>query len=219
MPAAPGDRREAWIPVGIAASAAFVLLGAAVAGWGGLPFDAPATLAVQGLPVPDAAWQLVTELGGGVLGPIGFGLGLWALATGRLRLVLIVAAVLVGAALFVDVAKVVVTRPRPPGGELLETGYSFPSGHSLNSAATYGLLAVVAWRTERLPLLVRRLAVVAALLLPFAIGLSRVALGVHYPSDVLGGWSGGLALVAAGALLIAALGAMSWTRPGVPDRL
>ena len=90
-------------------------------------------------------------------------------------------------------------------------GLSFPSGHSLNSAATYGLLAVVAWWTDRLALPVRWLAVVGGVALPFAIGLSRIALGVHYPSDVLGGWSAGLAFVASGAVLITVLRAMERT--------
>jgi len=216
----PTGRRDPWPIVGLAAAGTFVLLLVLVLAMGGLPADEPVTRFVQGLGLPVEAWTGITSLGGGsVLLPVGIGLGVAALATGRYRLTLVVAVILLGGTLFTEVTKVLVARPRPPWDHLVDaSGLSFPSGHSLNSAATYGLLAVVAWRTERLPPLVRRLAVVAGLLLPFAIGLSRVALGVHYPSDVLGGWSGGLAFVAAGALLIAAPGAMSWTRPGVPER-
>lgn len=61
-------------------------------------------------------------------------------------------------------------------------GYSFPSGHSSNSVILYGSLAQ-AYR--------RRPLTVCALLLPFLVGLSRVMLGVHYPTDVLAGWASG----------------------------
>ncbi len=86
-------------------------------------------------------------------------------------------------------------------------GYSFPSGHTLNSTVTYGLLALVAWRA-RLAVLARRAAVAIAVVLPFLIGLSRIALGVHYPTDILGGWLAGIAFVALGATLIRLTGAM-----------
>ncbi len=58
-------------------------------------------------------------------------------------------------------------------------GFSFPSGHSLNSAVMYGSLAYI-WN---LPV-VRACAVI----LPFIVGLSRITAGVHYPTDVLTGW-------------------------------
>jgi undecaprenyl-diphosphatase len=203
--------------VGLAAAGAFLLLLVLVVTAGGLPFDEPVTLALQGLGLPVDVWAGITALGGGaVLFPVGTALGLAALATGRYRLALVVAVVLLGGTLFTETTKILVARPRPPWGHLVVArGLSFPSGHSLNSAATYGLLAVVAWRTERLPVVARWLAVAAAVSLPIAIGLSRVALGVHYPSDVLGGWSAGLAFVACGAVLIAVMGAMDRTRVGV----
>ena len=90
--------------------------------------------------------------------------------------------------------------------------YSFPSGHTLNSTVSYGLLAVVAWRS-RLPLAVRRAAAVIGVTIPFLVGLSRIALGVHYPTDVLGGWLAGVAFVALGATLIRLTGAMERDLP------
>ena len=205
----PG-RRDPWPRVGLAAAGPLNLHLAVVLGGGGLAFDEPVTRLVHGLSLPVDLWVTITELGSGsVLIPVGTALGLAALVTRRYRLVLVVAAILLGGALFTEVAKVAVGRPRPPWEHLVDApGFSFPSGHSLNSTATYGLLAVVAWRVTRLPRLLRGLAVAAALVLPFAIGLSRVALGVHYPSDVLGGWSAGLAFVASGAVLIATLRAL-----------
>ncbi|PQV64321.1 undecaprenyl-diphosphatase [Abditibacterium utsteinense] len=62
--------------------------------------------------------------------------------------------------------------------------YSFPSGHSMVSMAIALALVFIAWPTRlRWPALVLAIPCVAA------IGLSRLYLGVHYPSDVLGGWS------------------------------
>ena len=92
-------------------------------------------------------------------------------------------------------------------------------GSRLRDAATYGLLALVAWRS-RLPLAARRAAAVAGIVLPILVGLSRIALGVHYPTDVLGGWLAGIALVALAATLILLTGAMrrDLPRPAPPGR-
>lgn len=209
----PG-RRDPWPFVGLAAAGTFIVLLTLILAAGGLPFDEPVTRIVQGFALPVDGWVAITTLGdGSVLIPVGTALALAALITGRPRLTLVIAVVLLGGTLFTEVTKVAVGRPRPPWEHLVDApGFSFPSGHSLNGTAAYGLLAVVAWRTTRLPRLVRGLAVVAGLVLPLAIGLSRVALGVHYPGDVLGGWSAGLAFVAAGAVLIAVLRAMERTR-------
>ncbi|OYX66371.1 MAG: hypothetical protein B7Y88_05690 [Sphingomonadales bacterium 32-64-17] len=72
------------------------------------------------------------------------------------------------------------------------TSLSFPSGHSLNSAIVYLTLAVMIARsfTDRTS---RVFTVAAAVLLVLAIGCTRVLLGVHYPTDVLGGWTLGAA--------------------------
>ena len=131
-----------------------------------------------------------------------------ALLARRPRLALIVAVTLIASTLFTDIVKDYVARPRPPGAILVATaGFSFPSGHALNSTATYGLLAVVIWRTG-LPQALRLAAVVAGVTLPILVGLSRIALDVHYPSDVLGGWLAGVAFVALAATLIAITDAM-----------
>jgi undecaprenyl-diphosphatase len=70
---------------------------------------------------------------------------------------------------------------------------SFPSGHASNTMAMLLLIAMLTRRSW---------AVAAALGLAFAVGWSRVALGVHWPTDVLGGWmlGAGIALVATGTL-------------------
>lgn len=89
--------------------------------------------------------------------------------------------------------KVTVGRPRPTiVSHLAEAGgSSFPSGHSFNSAVVYmGIaLAVASFSAKRG---VRWSLIVGAALATALIAVSRVWLGVHYPSDVLAGWLGGM---------------------------
>jgi undecaprenyl-diphosphatase len=206
-------RRDVWPWVGLACALAFLVVAALVVRRGGLAFDEPFAAALQGLPVSVELWKAITALGGAILVPIGVAFVLVALLTGRVRLALIVAVVLIAATLFTDAVKEYVARPRPAGEPLVSaSGYGFPSGHALNSTATYGLLAVVAWRS-RLPLVLRRAAVAVGVTLPFLVGLSRIALGVHYPSDVLGGWLAGVAFVALAATLIRTTRAMERDLP------
>ena len=67
-------------------------------------------------------------------------------------------------------------------------GYSFPSGHSANAVTVYGSLAAHEKK--------RRLLWVLAIALPLLVGFSRVFVGAHYPTDVLGGWVLGIIIVA-----------------------
>ncbi len=85
-------------------------------------------------------------------------------------------------------------RPRPdvvPHLAIVHT-HSFPSGHSMLSAVVYlslGVVVATAVSSRRL----RAYVLLLALLMTALVGLSRMVLGVHYPTDVLAGWSAGLA--------------------------
>ena len=206
-------RRDPWPWVGLACVLAFIILATLVVRRGSLAFDEPLAAAIQALPIPVWFWEACTFLGGAVLVPIEIGFVLGAALTRRFRLAIILAVVLIVAAVFTDLVKDYVARPRPTLDPLVTaTGYSFPSGHTLNSTVTYGLLALVAWRSG-LPLAVRRGAVALGVMLPFLVGLSRIALGVHSPTDVLGGWLAGIAFVALAATLIRLTGAMERDLP------
>ncbi len=103
-----------------------------------------------------------------------------------------------GTALTVALTKAIVGRERPPVADRLSGAYgaAFPSGHSANVVAACGILAWVATRFVHRTWL--RVAIWAtAALVALAVGVSRVYLGVHWPSDVLSGWLVGAAWVAA----------------------
>lgn len=108
---------------------------------------------------------------------------------GRRPDAVVIAVVALGAGLLVRVGKTIVGRVRPPVAERLvdETNQSFPSGHSLASMAILGVLVIVLVRLIPSPggrIAVRTVAVLFIAL----IGLSRLYLGVHWSTDVLGGW-------------------------------
>jgi undecaprenyl-diphosphatase len=92
--------------------------------------------------------------------------------------------------------KALFQRERPDILRLAEaSGYSFPSGHSMTSLSFYGLIIYLCIKLIRNPTR-RFISVVFLSGLILAIGMSRVYLGVHYASDVLAGFSAGLAWLA-----------------------
>lgn len=103
-----------------------------------------------------------------------------------------------GGYLIGPVVKAIYARPRPDVvPHLMIVGsYSFPSGHSIQAACVYLTLgALLARIVERRWLKAYFLS--TAVLLTALVGLSRVYLGVHYPTDVLAGWAAGLAFASA----------------------
>ncbi|MGN1297671.1 MAG: phosphatase PAP2 family protein [Clostridia bacterium] len=85
--------------------------------------------------------------------------------------------------------KNIVQRPRPNEFRLIdETGYSFPSGHSMVSMAFYGFLIYLIYKFVKSKRLKWTLMIVLSILI-ITIGISRIYLGVHYTSDVLAGFT------------------------------
>lgn len=137
------------------------------------------------------AMRLMTELGSvRVVVPLLLAVGLlarWRSSSWRPSVLLALAAV--GAVAASTTIKLIVARPRPDAEALVTAlGYGFPSGHSTQAAAVWLAVAVV------LGSLTRRAGVraalgAAAMVVVVMVGVSRVYLGVHAPTDVLGGWA------------------------------
>jgi len=106
-----------------------------------------------------------------------------------------------GSAVLNAVVKRAVQRARPVVADPLTTatGLSFPSGHAQSAVVTYATLLLLFWSAMRA--VWRRLAVTVAAVMVLGIGLSRVALSVHYVSDVFAGYVLGVAWVVATTVL------------------
>ena len=184
----------------------------------GFAWDLPLLRAVHARATPslDTTMLFFTRVGA-PLPMIAFvALALLALLLrGRRGAALFFALAVGGAAGLNVVAKLVFQRARPTLWPSLvtETDYSFPSGHAMGSLVVVAALVFLTWRTRgRWPTL--------ALGAPFVavVGLSRVYLGVHYPSDILAGWCASLAWVAGVWLLLRAVPWSRWrTRPAGSD--
>jgi len=118
-----------------------------------------------------------------------------------------------GGGLIDTIVKRFVDRPRPNVGRPCNfrtfsgEGWSFPSGHAMTSVIVYGALLTIV-----LPGLGRRWRIPAttlAILLPLAMGFSRLSLGVHWASDIVGGW-----LLGAAWLAISTLTFKRWEKNG-----
>ena len=148
-------------------------------------------LARQGWVVRQALW--FTSLGGLlVMGPVALLAAGWLVWQRRGGAALWLTLTITSGRLVVEGVKLLVQRPRPPITDRLElvTSWSFPSSHSAGTMMTCAALAML-WG--------RQAGWVVALIAAGAIGWSRVALGVHWPSDVLAGWGFGLLWVGVAA--------------------
>jgi undecaprenyl-diphosphatase len=113
-----------------------------------------------------------------------------------------VLAAVVGSQIVVAFLKAWFERPRPDAGSAvpLPESAAFPSGHATSGVAALGAFTVLA--AERLEnRRARRALWCAAVVIGLCVGLSRIALNVHYVTDVLAGWCLGLAWLA-GCLLV-----------------
>ena len=138
-----------------------------------------------------ARWAARVTIVGGAYVTLGAALiaTFWLLAKKMPGHALLLAAIVLFERLSVDLIKDASGRPRPQVGDL-PSSLAFPSGHAANSMTTFLAIALIA-----VPTPYRRLAIVFALAITLIVGMTRLVLGVHWTSDVVGGWIFGLLAV------------------------
>ncbi|ANE45623.1 hypothetical protein SY83_04140 [Paenibacillus swuensis] len=187
------------ILIGLLCALGFAFIALLINGEFNIGFDAAVIGVVQGWESPGLTTILtwLTAIGAGwpVAGiTVLSALFLYFVLHHRREVILLLSA---GAAsgLLNVVLKQIFRRTRPDIYRLIDIhGYSFPSGHSMAAFTLYGMLSYLLWRHANTVAL--RVAIVLfSVVMIVGIGVSRIYLGVHYPSDVLGGY------LASGSLL------------------
>lgn len=144
------------------------------------------------------AMKMMSTAGSAPVYLTGFALvAAWLLYRHRPRPAVFAVVTVTGSAVLNALVKRAVQRARPVVADPVTTttGLSFPSGHAQSAVVTYATLLLLFWSAMRS--VCRRVAVTVAAVIVLGIGLSRVALSVHYVSDVLAGYVLGLAWVIA----------------------
>ncbi|HXG99883.1 MAG TPA: phosphatase PAP2 family protein [Sphingomicrobium sp.] len=178
-----------------------IIIVAGSIGGGSFELDAGAIRELQELRIDSPRLTMaaigLTQLGSAHV-TIGLGLltAAWLAYKGERWRGAMLAAVTIGERITLDGLKLILARARPAldAHPVMTHSSSFPSGHSGNTMAVFLAIALIAvperWRRE---------AVVIAVALSVTIGVTRPYLGVHWPSDVLGGWALGAMTALVGA--------------------
>ena len=201
-----GRQSRVWLAIALASLIGLVLLSVAVARNVGIPFDQALLTMALGLSAWRGLWDAISAIGNYPMIPIAIAFVLWLIVIKRRREAVLVTVLLVVATVGSEALKAVVARPRPLGSAPGIPGviYSYPSGHSFEDLIILGMLALRLWRSRR-PLWLRGLVVVLVVAEVTLVSIARVALDLHFPSDVLAGLFSGLVV----------LGLYAWfTRPG-----
>ena len=172
-----------------------------------IPFDQPMLTLMHGWDGNPVIWKILTETANIPLFLISGGFVIWLFVTKRRREALLVLLIFVAVTATSEGAKQLTLRPRPETGTaagIPGVPYSYPSGHVLEALTILGCVALRIWRSG-LSLIVRLAVPILVVIEVVLVGIARIALDAHYPTDVLAGL-----LVGVGAL-----GLYAWfTRPG-----
>jgi undecaprenyl-diphosphatase len=196
-----------WLVIAVVSLVGLVALTIAVAAKVQFSFDQPLLTIAHTWDGNPGIWQAVSETANIPLIVIGLGFVAWLFFAKRRReafLVLVMLAAVTGGS---EAIKQITLRVRPEAGTasgIPGVIYSYPSGHVLEALTILGFVAMRLWRSAAALALRVGVAVLAAVEVVL-VAVARVALGAHYPTDVLAGVLGALG----------ALGLYAWfTRPG-----
>jgi undecaprenyl-diphosphatase len=202
-----GKADAGWLVIALVSLASFVALTLAVASKVVFPFDLPLLTVAHGWDGYPDVWKAISETANIPLIVIGLGLVVWLFLTRRRREALLVLLMLAAVTAGSEGVKQLTLRPRPETGTaagIPGVVYSYPSGHVLEALTILGFVALRFWRSA--VALALRLAVAVLVVIDVVlVGIARLALNAHYPTDVLAGVLGAMG----------ALGLYAWlTRPG-----
>ena len=196
-----------WLAIALLSLVCLAVLTFAVATKVSVPFDRPLLSLFNTWDGNPDIWKAVSETANIPLIVIGLGFVVWLFLTKRRREAVLVLIILAGVTAGSEGIKQLTLRVRPQEGTAAGIPgviYSYPSGHVLEALTILGVVALRLWRSA--VALALRLAVAIATVVEVGlVGIARMALGAHYPTDVLAGVLGGLG----------ALGLYAWfTRTG-----
>ena len=197
--------RHGWVPIAallmaLAGAFAFIELADEVLEKETVTFDQRLFDAIAGRyqrlgPGSQEMWRDLSALGGAtVIILLSTGVATFLLLRRQWRSAAFLAISVVGGLILSSLIKQAIDRARP---ELLEHhalpgSPSFPSGHATHAAVVYLAIAILLTKLVE-SVRLKAYILTAGLLVPLLVGISRIALAVHWPTDVLGGWLIGLA--------------------------
>jgi undecaprenyl-diphosphatase len=175
-----------WVAMAILGLGVFAWITILLLGSWTPPFDAPILAAARSWPVDPLVWRIISESANYPLIVIGIGMLIGLFVTNHRREAVLVAILLIAVTAGSEGVKQLVARPRPEGTDPNIPGvvYSYPSGHVLEVLTILGILAIRLVRS-RASRLLAGVVVVAVILEAILVGVSRIALDAHYPSDAL----------------------------------
>jgi undecaprenyl-diphosphatase len=176
----------AWLVLAVLGLVAFAAITVEMLNHVVWPFDQPILATVRPWVGDGTIWRVLSESANIPLIVIGVGMVLVLFFTHRRREAVLVALLLIAVTAGSEGIKQLVARPRPEGTDPNIPGvvYSFPSGHVLEALVIFGVIAIHVLRSH-LSRVVAAIAVVAVIADAFLVGLSRVVLNAHWPSDAM----------------------------------
>jgi membrane-associated phospholipid phosphatase len=187
---------RAWLLAAAIGLLGFVVLTGLMLARVGLWFDQPLLQAAEGIRGDGSLWRAISESANIPLIVIGVAMVLVLLVRRRFRHAILVAVVLLAVTAGSEGVKQLVARPRPEGTDPNIPGvvYSYPSGHVLEALVIFGVIAIEIAR-RGIPTAVAVLVFAIVAVDATLVGVARVALAAHYPSDALGGGLAGVGVL------------------------